>query len=113
MTTMKDDLDLSVLPPGGSLVWFGSKNDAVTGGSLDVDVIPSTNSTNVENVNFLSAPPSGTYQVCVKNFRQSGNADKYTLEAYENNKKTFSTTRTTLNGVQVCDNYVYPKGKKN
>jgi uncharacterized protein YfaP (DUF2135 family) len=111
MTNLKDDLDLSVLPPGGNLIWYGSKNDTVTGGSLDVDIQPSVNGTNVENVNFISTPPAGTYEVCVTNFRQSADADEYTLEAFENNKKKFSTTRTTLDGNKVCDNYVYPKGK--
>ena len=75
---------------------------------LDVDIIPQTNSTNVENINFVSQPPSGTYNVCVKNFRQTGNADEYTLEeAYQRNKKKMSTKTTTLYQDQRCKDYGY------
>ena len=109
---MKDDLDLSVQPPGGNLISFENPVDSVTGGELAFDRIPTTTGTWEEYITFVRPGiPVGNYEVCVTSFTQVADADVYTVVISENGSNTFSETRTN-NGAktQWCTSYQYPSG---
>lgn len=84
---MKDNLDISVLTPGGQLIDISQPVDPVTLGELwGGDVIPTTFGPHVEEVWFMEFsppvdiyPPVGIYRVCVSNANQIGVADPYTV----------------------------------
>ncbi len=66
----KNDLDLSVVCPGGEKVWF--QRLQAGGGVLDVDRNDGTRELTdapVENVSWAAAPPPGRYRVGVTFFQ--------------------------------------------
>lgn len=74
-----DDLDLSLIEPGGNKIWFGSRKSSRTGGQLDVDMNAGvgTSRNAVENIIYenRSNMPSGKYEVWVHNFCLRENKD--------------------------------------
>lgn len=79
------DLDLHVFDPDGTEVYFNSDDDP-SGGTLDIDVIPSCDDgdeTHTENVFWPEgAAPSGTYRIEVVNYTAcEGAAVDFTVQA--------------------------------
>lgn len=74
-----DDLDLSLIEPGGNKIWFGGRKSSRTGGQLDVDMNAGvgTSRNAVENIIYenRSNMPSGKYEVWVHNFCLRENKD--------------------------------------
>jgi hypothetical protein len=67
------DLDLHVIEPDGTEIWYEEPGPSSTGGALDVDSnVECVNDGGVENVYWpASGAPSGTYTVRVEGFRLS------------------------------------------
>ena len=106
---MKDDLDLSVRPPSGNLIWYKDKIDFVTFGELLFDSIPNAKKKWAESINFQDPyfTISGKYEVCVTTFRQVGVADTFTLKISED-VKTISSKKGTNDQSRVwCITYNY------
>lgn len=77
-----EDLDLHVIDPEGTQIWFANRTSP-SGGELDRDVIPSCGfrDTHVENVYWpTNAAPSGLYQAYVHVFRSCPDQSFYLLE---------------------------------
>ena len=79
-----DDLDLHVQTPDGFHLCFSVLTDPVSGGFLDVDVIPDEVSRNVENIQFPidGTPPAGTYIFWVHVYNQYDDADSWTVSVF-------------------------------
>lgn len=72
----QSDFDLHVLTPSGKHLFFGNRRD--DGGELDVDACVRQSfcrATNVENIFWSGAPPTGTYTVYVVNFNGVASGD--------------------------------------
>lgn len=74
-----DDLDLSVVEPGGKDIYFSEKFSHETGGRLDVDMNAGCGTTRkpVENIAYPDRRrmPNGIYQVWVHNYRKRESID--------------------------------------
>lgn len=70
--------------PNGFHVFFATDTDPVSGGFLDVDIIPSEASRNVENVQFPidGTAPAGTYFFWVNPYNQYDDADSWTVSVF-------------------------------
>ena len=96
-----DDLDLHVITPGGSEIWFDNPRDPASGGFLDLDIIPSVFDRTdfwVENIVFPvdGSTPDGIYTFFVLNYEQIGTADGWTLSVWDSD-----VLKRTLNGTTV------------
>jgi len=96
-----DDLDLHVMTPGGSEIWFDNLRDPESGGFLDIDIIPSRIGRIdfwVENIVFPvdGSTPDGIYTFFVLNFAQIGSADGWGLSVWDGD-----VLERTLNGTTV------------
>jgi len=69
------DLDISVLTPGGTVVSYATRSGG--GGTFDTDSM----TTGPEQIYWTSAPPAGTYYVCVIPYRVTS-ATSYTVQAF-------------------------------
>jgi hypothetical protein len=83
--TVDTDLDLHVLTPSGTEIYYS--NPVAEGGTLDVDdcvggSCTTAGGTHVENIFFAEAPASGTYLFWVDNYDCSQAAD-FHIEAAE------------------------------
>ena len=104
---MKDNLDISVLTPGGQLIDISQPVDPVTLGEL-FDDIPITFGLHSEDIWFQDiVPPVGIYRVCVSNANQIGVADPYTMTVLEDDINMVSVSGVVLGGQQVCEDYSY------
>lgn len=72
-----DDLDLHVIEPDGTHIYFSTKQSRNSGGTLDVDMNAGGGMTRepVENIRWTRKPPNGTYQVYVNNFAKRESVD--------------------------------------
>lgn len=75
-----DDLDLSVIEPGGHKIYFGNRRvKSPSGGQLDVDMNAGSGTTRepVENITYdnLSTMREGTYKVVVHNYAKRESID--------------------------------------
>lgn len=80
-----DDLDLHVIQPNGTKIWFSSPRDHQSGGHLDVDMNAGGRSSRsaVENIIFVNPATmqEGTYRVMVHNYCKRENVDEgFTIE---------------------------------
>ncbi|MBP5180931.1 MAG: hypothetical protein J6127_06565, partial [Clostridiales bacterium] len=75
-----DDLDLHVITPDGSHLYYG--NRSAQGGELDIDANTASNMMDnpVENI-FFETPEAGTYRVYIKNYsdRSDGSSANYVV----------------------------------
>ena len=71
-----DDLDLHIIEPGGSRIYFSRKRGD-TGGILDVDMNAGAGTTReaVENVVWTRQMPNGAYKIVVNNFSRRETSD--------------------------------------
>ena len=56
------NMDINVVTPARKLINWADKNDPVTGGTLDTDILSGPG---VENITFLNTPPEGPYWIAV------------------------------------------------
>jgi hypothetical protein len=107
-----DDLDLHVQTPNRFHLYFSTGTDPVSGGFLDVDMIPSEPSRNVENIQFPTAgtSPAGTYYFWVDPYSQYGDADSWTVSVFLDRGGTPSATPTaTYSGTGASALFRYVK----
>ncbi len=81
------DLDLHIICPDGSRVYFQNRNNARCGAILDVDMNSTTrdlNQTPREHVTWPQSPKHGRYQIIVDNFvgRSSGRSTPVPYKVY-------------------------------
>ncbi|MEZ4390194.1 MAG: MopE-related protein [Polyangiales bacterium] len=104
------DLDLHVVPPCGTEIYYGRLN--ACGGSLDRDSCPALAATDSadrcngpENVFWASAPPAGAYLLCVNPWQmRSGTTARWTLQAYRGTTlvQTWTGTRSASASYVAC-----------
>ena len=111
-----DDMDLSVLTPGGNLISYTNPVDAATGGELEEDVIPPAAARpNLYSETIrIPAPPEGVYTIHWRhNQKTSGAAnDVYHLLAITKDLTQSIPTTTDL-GTGTGDgsiSYFQPSG---
>jgi hypothetical protein len=106
---MKDDLDLSVRTPGGSLIWYQDRFGNL-GGELPIDTIPDTSQNDwAEFILWgFAFPESGPYRICVTSFNQVGDADRYTVRGSTFEDVFFSANeRNNGDGTESCFDTVF------
>ena len=89
----QNDLDAHCKEPGGNLIYYGSKWNPRTQGSLDVDIINPGKNVAVENITwpFLSKMEDGVYDFMVHNFSHRGGSSGFSAEIeFENQVLSFS-----------------------
>lgn len=105
-----DDLDLHLMQPNRTQIWFRSKQDYTTGGNLDVDMNAGSGSTRsaVENITFPSRAKmvEGEYILAVNNYQQRETKDSgFELEMeFDGVTHTFAYPNVVKDGqtVVVC-----------
>jgi hypothetical protein len=104
------DLDLHVVPPCGTEIYYGSLS--ACGGTLDRDSCPALSATDAadrcngpENVFWPGAPAAGTYLLCVNPWRMNaGSTARWTLNVYRGAMlvRTFTGTRNSSTSYVRC-----------
>ncbi|MBL8604153.1 MAG: hypothetical protein JNK72_19660 [Myxococcales bacterium] len=108
------DLDLHIVPPCGTEIYYGRLS--ACGGTLDVDSCPALSRSasypsgtdpcnGPENVFWQNAPASGSYLICVNPWRMnSGTTARYTLNVYRGTQlvRTFTGTRSASTNYVQC-----------
>lgn len=104
------DLDLHVVPPCGTEIYYGRLN--ACGGNLDRDSCPALSPTDgadrcvgPENVFWAASPASGTYLLCVNPWQmRSGTTARWTLQAWRGTMlvRTWTGTRSASTSYVAC-----------
>jgi hypothetical protein len=96
------DLDLHVIDPSGTEIYYGNPSSP-TGGRLDVDDIPGSGDvgTHIENIYWpTGGAPGGSYRAFVRNLGGSvSSACSYDLSVYVNESYVNGSSGTLLDGV--------------
>ena len=77
-----DDLDLIVMTPDGTTIWYQNDFDSVSRGTFDTGYVQDVSGQHVESVYFPQGPV-GEYRIIVSSFEKRGDADKWTIEVFE------------------------------
>ena len=108
-----DDLDLHIIEPDGTRIFFKRKNSP-SGGRLDVDMNAGEDTDPdhpIENICYPSIPPSGTYKVLVHFFKKkSSNFEvPYTVFVKVGEKiQNFSSVHRRANEMHQVYEFKYP-----
>lgn len=79
----RNDLDAHCICPNGNEIYFGSKHDSITNGTLDVDIIsPIKSQPAVENITWdnRKTMQAGTYKFFVNQYSNRGGRDGFRAE---------------------------------
>mmetsp|Transcript_23032 Transcript_23032/g.38068 ORF Transcript_23032/g.38068 Transcript_23032/m.38068 type:complete len:658 (-) Transcript_23032:243-2216(-) len=82
--TGDDDLDLSVITPFGTKVWYQHNFDATTNGAFDTGYVQDVYGSHVESV-YFPVGPEGKYRILVSQYKEQGEGDdEWVLEVVVN-----------------------------
>ena len=107
-----DDLDLHIVEPGGEEIYFKNKTSS-SGGTLDVDKNADEDliSNPIENVFYVSKPPTGKYGVYVYYYGAKSGAFAIPYIVYINiggQQKQISGTHYTSGDVHALYEFIIP-----
>ena len=78
----ENDLDAHCIEPSGNRIYFGSKNNNITTGNLDVDIMTPSGNVAVENITWLDKQKMsrGVYKFSVHNYSHRGGKSGFSAE---------------------------------
>jgi uncharacterized protein YfaP (DUF2135 family) len=92
----QSDLDLHVIEPNGTEIFYGNRGPTATGGTLDIDVLCDRVG-GVENIRWGvgTHPEPGIYTVFVDQFNECGQGPSgWQLEAYIDGRRVLASSGT-------------------
>ncbi|MFY7669026.1 MAG: YfaP family protein [Crocinitomicaceae bacterium] len=108
-----DDLDLRLVEPDGTVVYFGKPNSP-NGARLDIDMNADgpESSDPIENICYTRTPPAGTYKVIVHYFQRRTSTPEIPYTVYVRNgssEKYFRGVHTTEKEKHLVYEFTYPE----
>lgn len=108
-----DDLDLHLVEPDGTVVYFGNK-ESPNGAKLDIDMNAGgeASANPIENICYTRTPPAGTYKVIVHYFKRRTSTPEIPYTVYVRNgrsEKYFRGVHTAINEKHLVYEFTYPE----
>jgi hypothetical protein len=108
-----DDLDLHLIEPDGTKVYFGNKT-SLNGAELDIDMnAGSSNSLNpIENICYKNTPPNGNYKIIIDFFRRNSNQTEIPYTVYIRNgssEKYYRGVHSIEKDQHLINEFRYPE----
>jgi uncharacterized protein YfaP (DUF2135 family) len=95
------DVDLHVIEPSGTEIYWGNMGPTASGGTLNVDANAGCVNTGIsqEIVQWMNAAPSGTYTVRLDYYQNCGAAQTNYMVTINNGSTTLPVLTGTFTGV--------------
>jgi|GEM_PF-3392742 len=100
------NMDINVVTPARKLINWADKNDPVTGGTLDTDILSGPG---VENITFLNTPPEGPYWIAVNYTGNKQENTRVLVEIFLRNPESGKVVKIGSYYHNFSDSDLYPE----